>query len=527
VPKVEYRSNRWEIDESDEAQTSMLPVIDYHFAGPLSIEGNLFAFHSTTDVRMHPAAPASLTLAHNRFFDHQGYINNLDTDVVDVSTNVSVERYGNQFGVRENGVYFTDHGQPQFLLPPLPNPPTPGPSLVSGPLPPPKNVELQMKTSVYKVTDFGAVPNDMGDDTLAFQKALIKAIDHPQGGIVYAPSGVYRISSSLVLDSFKMIKFRGDGSSNTILEWHGRQDDVPLFLLDAQRDSIFAYFSIRSTANHHLHTGILSKTQDPPPPYRNATLLSFYDVIIDGRAGSLDFGWRIAPGCNIKGCNDNNNEHHYFVESKVLNYNEAGWSIEHRQSKSHLFINSFFDGGDGGLYGVATTYGLGLGSYNWLGGGGMRNQIADFALGGSNDFILIRDGRFRGSRRFLEAGQAESAWNINLYRNYWGTSTLDTSGHIIHYRKAGPLVLKGNVFELFKISSPNAFIWHYSLHPTVLTAIGNEFRWPGSESSAHIITDGPYSGIGTDTFWRTLRGNIYYDLSFSPIVRPYELPDIL
>src|SRR5688500_5388833 len=99
---------------------------------------------------------------------------------------------------------------------------------------------------------------------------------------------------------------------------------------------------------------------------------------------------------NVKN-NHTNNEEFYFVESEAREYNTAGWSIEHAQSKTHLFLNSRFDGGFCGRYGVTTAHGLRSGSFKWIGGGGGNNLSAAFLLGGSDDFILIRDAELAGS----------------------------------------------------------------------------------------------------------------------------------
>lgn len=53
---------------------------------------------------------------------------------------------------------------------------------------------------VYSVKDFGAVGDGMADDTWAIQSAINAVIESGQMGVVYIPSGVYRITSGLVVD---------------------------------------------------------------------------------------------------------------------------------------------------------------------------------------------------------------------------------------------------------------------------------------------------------------------------------------
>ena len=534
VPPVEYRSGRY-----DTTVTVNAPQITYDFPGTLTVEGTLLAFLGEAKIEMHPPLPGRLTVANNSFSDQLGDPSGeLNFAVVDAGPNVSVEFYGNQFGRHLAGPP-PDYYEDRYLFPtpppPLPNPTAPGPALASGPLPPPNNVELLMTTSVYDVTDpaYGAVPNDGIDDTAGIQAAIDAAMGHHQGGIVHIPVGTYQIRDTLYVSADRVLKFRGDGSASTILIWIG-PSDRPLLLLDGQRDSILAYFSIRTIPGQPLHAGIVSKTHDLNEQ-RLPTNLAFYDVVIDG-AGGLDYGWRITPGVRPDGTfRDYNNEYHYFVECEVRDYTIAGYSIEHPQAKMQTFLNSRFDGGHRGQYGVATLFGLQHASFRWFGGSGGRNLIADFGLGGSDDFILVRDGTFQDSSRLLEAIYPTGAWNINFYRNDWSSSAayLAPDARIVNHHTGGPLVFHGNIFDLADPAIPppaDAHILHDSYLPGTTTAIGNDFFWVGSDAplpppdcvNTRICTPGPvYSQTG-NTHERTLRGNIYRDAAFLSVVRPME-----
>jgi len=538
VSPVEYRSNRFETTVAVNA-----PQITYDFPGTLTVEGTLLAFLGEAKIEMHPPLPGRLIVANNNIYDLAGDPSGrLDFGVVDAGPNVSVEFYGNQFARYLDGPpadYYADRYLFPTPPPALPNPPPPGPALLSGPLPPPNNVELLMTTSVYNVTDpaYGAVPNDGIDDTSGFQAAIDTAMAHHQGGIVHAPAGTYLIKDSLFVSADRVLKFRGDGSASTILIWIG-PPDRPLLLLDGQRDSVFGYFSIRTMPGQPLHAGIVSKTQDLVSHQRIPTNLAFYDIVIDG-AGGLDYGWRISPGLRPDGTwGDYNNENHYFVECEVRDYSIAGYSVEHSQAKMQTFINSRFDGGHRGQYGVATLFGRISGSFRWTGGSGGGNLIADFGLGGSDDFILVRDGTFRDSSRLLAAGFETGAWNINFYRNRWASSAayLAPDAWIVDHNKGGPLVFQGNIFDLADPVIPppaDAQIRHNSWFPATTTAIGNEFRWSGSDAplpmpgcldptNTRFCTPGPYDSRLGNTHERTLRGNIYRDAAFLPVVRPTE-----
>ena len=70
---------------------------------------------------------------------------------------------------------------------------------------------------VIDVTNYGAIPNDSKDDTIAIQQALK---DHPTNNhIFYFPNGIYNISDTLTLaGSQKRNIFQGQSETKTILQ---------------------------------------------------------------------------------------------------------------------------------------------------------------------------------------------------------------------------------------------------------------------------------------------------------------------
>lgn len=72
-----------------------------------------------------------------------------------------------------------------------------------------RTVKSQLNFAVFNVKDYGAVGDGVTDDTAAIQ-AAITAANAAGGGTVYAPTGTYLISSSLVLSTG--VTLRGDGS---------------------------------------------------------------------------------------------------------------------------------------------------------------------------------------------------------------------------------------------------------------------------------------------------------------------------
>ena len=69
-------------------------------------------------------------------------------------------------------------------------------------------------TGLFNVMDYGAVGNGIADDTLAFKAAIAAATS---GGVIYAPTGTYKITANLDITWPKLCVLRGDGSKLTTL----------------------------------------------------------------------------------------------------------------------------------------------------------------------------------------------------------------------------------------------------------------------------------------------------------------------
>jgi hypothetical protein len=75
------------------------------------------------------------------------------------------------------------------------------------------------------VTSMGAIPNDGIDDTAAFQNAIDTTIPIGGTGAIYAPAGVYLLSSPLTIAS-RSVTIKGEGQRVTILKWTTTSDGI-------------------------------------------------------------------------------------------------------------------------------------------------------------------------------------------------------------------------------------------------------------------------------------------------------------
>lgn len=83
------------------------------------------------------------------------------------------------------------------------------------------------KSDRFEVTDFGALPNDAGDDTAAIRAALAAAGKNG-GGIVCFPRGRFRLTDMLEVPPHVLLQ--GAGRELTLLFWDDRNDPPPALI---------------------------------------------------------------------------------------------------------------------------------------------------------------------------------------------------------------------------------------------------------------------------------------------------------
>ena len=82
-----------------------------------------------------------------------------------------------------------------------------------------------LSATTRRVTDYGAVPDDGGDDRAAINSAIASALP---GDTVYFPVGTYRVSGSILAKSG--IRLEGTNTNGSVLLYVGAAKDVILTL---------------------------------------------------------------------------------------------------------------------------------------------------------------------------------------------------------------------------------------------------------------------------------------------------------
>jgi hypothetical protein len=271
-------------------------------------------------------------------------------------------------------------------------------------------------SSPISIDDFGADPTGAQDSTAAIQAAVIAAkkpasayplsVDLPTGlsahvkshqptytKVVASPGGMYVVSDTITLDQSWWGLFDGQGAQ---FIWNGPAS-IPMWYLHNVRQLTMRDFKIFAHASRPCLAGFQADRE------RNGitpTHCHFENIALYGHQGGFLFGWRMAVGAY-----DGNGDFFSWRDCAVYDYVEAAWSIEHSQSKAHYFSNCQFNAGTTGKRGVTLHhpeyFPNGNGSFYWVGGGGGGNKVADFAINGPLENILIDGGKFEQSARLL------------------------------------------------------------------------------------------------------------------------------
>lgn len=381
-----------------------------------------------------------------------------------------------------------------FLLPGtgLAQPAGPGKSL-------PRNVGGHTNP---RLAPFFARGDGLADDTRSIQEAINAAIISPRranpgnrGGAVFVPSGVYRITNTILIRDTQGLRFAGASPGGTLFIWDG-PPDKPMFLLQDVRDSIFIDFQIRSWPHTPLHTGI--QTENAQGGFYAPSQNQFEHLMVNGTQEGLQYGFRVAKGSG----GDRNNDFHEFVRCKVRNYTKAGFTVEHSQSHTNRFYSCSFNAYSRGEAGVKTVDG----SFSWFGGGGGGNTVADFVLGKPNVIISVINANFEDSARLLLTGPSSgAAWPIMIQGVRWPGGKMHKDRIIIDVGNPGPLVLKNNLFG----STGNAHIPRVRLRTNVpgnsLISQGNV--WSGQD--AYEVSPYEFTGHGAGSVNATIEGDVF------------------
>jgi len=330
---------------------------------------------------------------------------------------------------------------------------------------------------------------------------------------------------------------RGQYMHATMLHARLSEDDYAqgraLFDLPNSREALFADFTVQ--VESPLACVARHRTVRVGPGTVTNTHPAWERVYVQGR-GLLDVGidFAASPGVNETDAKfiglDQNNEAGVLRSVTVYNYRKAAVRIGHAQSKMHLLDDVEWNGGRG-TYGVDAT---GSGSFTarrCRGGQNMQgpNPLAfdgeggaDFALGRSNDAILIEGCDFEGSARLLDCalGLSGAPHAVTIVGGRWAANGLHKDGDAIRYLHGGPFTMLGGTLGDGGAKPPQIIV--AGLRDVTYDIRGVDFAAHGS---ADVFPVRAWSQMNPAQPPRragrvrgTLRGNVYRDSAGSGVV---------
>lgn len=332
--------------------------------------------------------------------------------------------------------------------------------------------------SAISVADYGAVPDDQGDDTAAIQMALDVSLTLRAD--VEIPVGNYIISAPLVWSMPFRQTLSGQGQAR--LEWRGTDPTAAILVFaDAyacRLEGLWFYATTPAAVVLHIFN-------DPATAVRNPHSCTFDRL-------SIDCAGRVAKAVRISGV-DAQNDFHHFSHCQFITYTLAGVSMEASQIYHIRFDQCNFKGYGMGDYGITTGFagGSGVGgSFHVNGGLFAGHKEADFYLGvPSPGPITIDNIDSEASARLLVTrGSSASAW-VRVSGIRWAASAaVPADRRIVQIGSGGTFLFESSNLYLYGAGTPKVF------------ALGG---WAGKDLNARrsIMFRGCSFASLTETIW--------------------------
>ena len=153
---------------------------------------------------------------------------------------------------------------------------------------------------VVSVKDFGAVGDDVTNDTAAIQ-AAIDAVNTAGGGTVYFPQGSYVVSANLSI--YSKIKYLGAGSKASILRVSGTPGPVSIFRTTSSVNGVvFDSLGFSGSVNYPADSTVYKQTY----ANTNTAIQTSGGVVTDFLVQNCDFRELSAGSIDINGAQSSN-----------------------------------------------------------------------------------------------------------------------------------------------------------------------------------------------------------------------------
>lgn len=325
------------------------------------------------------------------------------------------------------------------------------------------------------------------------------------------PAGEFTMNGPITITSTSSpakqvvaVQLLGQGSSplpgGTGFSWNGGDNaNLGIINLIGVECCYLADFYLRGS-NAYIINGIQSQTltnvDTTGNRYRN---IQAFGAGGGGLSTGMQKAWRWCTGTQGGGSgNDQNNDVNTLEKCTATNIGQTAYSIEHGQSKCHVFLDSQFVrckiGVDtlGGYSGASFSGG---GSFKWFGGSGGAATDTDFAIQ-ANDYGLIQAWNSENSNRLVRTAGFADAYPITIQNCRFGVNLLNADNKVVVNNCEAGMILIGNIIDGPGASTFPIFVQADPVggtRPFGSVAIGNVVQWPSVGSGYNLFSGGWYS----------------------------------
>ena len=298
-------------------------------------------------------------------------------------------------------------------------------------------------------TAYGAAANGMADDTLAIQRGLDELGKPDHSPVLFLPSGIYRITKTLVLASNINVSIVGEDPATTTIVWDGEASGTMMWL-----NGIAYSRFVRLTFDGKRRASVaVEQSWDMRQPHFD-TGNEYSDD------GFVDVEYGIHGGFKGGGFAETS-----IRRSRFLRNTKAGVALGNFNALDIWIWDSLFEDCDTGV-----TNTSGAGNFHVYRSVFRRSARSDLAMGNTSGFSA-RGNYSTGSKAFFTGESTNNPATIDIEGN---TIVDPIDDAAIRLGNQGPGLITDNVVRSRALAIGPVVIWRSFIDADV-TSLGNTF----------------------------------------------------
>lgn len=297
---------------------------------------------------------------------------------------------------------------------------------------------------VYNVKAYGAYGDGSHDDTTAIQAAMTAV--GTATGIVYFPTGTYKVTSTLSLLAKTGVYLQGAGRYASTITWAGPAASAVIEFVNCYQSGVSG-LAIVGNPSAQPSAGIWCYSDHGQTlPATGIGKYTFRDLLIGGPASNEMVDGIVFSAADS--ASDTNNDLNLFDNVHVSNLSGSAFALRHSQCKGNLFVHCRVTTAAMAVDAGTSVQGSFGGGFNWIGGYVTATSSAAFYVKGGNDELKIEDVGFEGCYRILRTvGSSSSGWPVTIQSCRFDVTSMSSDNDVVVYNFGGPLRIINNVFD--------------------------------------------------------------------------------